>query len=160
MTPDQVASVRRTFKLIEPIQEQTAVLFYRRLFELDPAIAARLTGTDSTLRRTSLTRALTVVADGLDPRNRPEVVALAQFPVALGIRSEDHAIASAALVTALKDGLGPAFTPDVGDAWGAALGILTGPPIDGPGIRRPRRPAASSSRASDTRRSTPPARPA
>ena len=38
MTPEQVTLVQESFELVVPIAETAAVLFYDRLFELDPSL--------------------------------------------------------------------------------------------------------------------------
>ncbi len=38
MTPDQIAWVQSSFAQVVPIADQAAVLFYDRLFHLDPAV--------------------------------------------------------------------------------------------------------------------------
>jgi hemoglobin-like flavoprotein len=165
MTPDQAVTVRRTFRLVEAIQEQVAVLFYRRLFVLDPDIAFRFDGTDMDRQRKILIRTLASVVDGLDEPvgTRSGAVAPDPGPAILGPASEDDDIAGSALTWTLAQALGPAFTPEVEAAWRAAFGVPAArgsAANESDGFRRLRRPAASSSRASDTPRSTLPAQPA
>jgi hemoglobin-like flavoprotein len=38
MTPDQVKAIQDSFKLVAPISEQAAALFYGRLFEIAPDV--------------------------------------------------------------------------------------------------------------------------
>ena len=40
MTPDQVKLIQDTFSKVAPISEQTAVVFYDRLFHIAPAVKA------------------------------------------------------------------------------------------------------------------------
>jgi hypothetical protein len=40
MTPDQVKAIQESFTKVAPISEQAAALFYGRLFEIAPALAA------------------------------------------------------------------------------------------------------------------------
>ena len=42
MTPEQINLVQQSFAKVAPISEQAAVLFYDRLFELDPALKNRI----------------------------------------------------------------------------------------------------------------------
>jgi len=128
MTPEQIQLVRSSFALVEPIQEQAAVIFYRRLFDLDPHIAGLFAGTDMDRQRKVLMQTLTVVVKGLDRLDQigPAVVALGERHVDYGVRAEDYATVGAALVWTLGQGLGPAFTPAVSEAWQAAFGLLAG----------------------------------
>ena len=38
MTPEQIALVQSSFRQVAPIADRAAVLFYARLFELDPSL--------------------------------------------------------------------------------------------------------------------------
>jgi hemoglobin-like flavoprotein len=128
MTPDQIQLVRTSFASVEPIQEQAAVLFYRRLFDLDPRIAGLFAGTDMDRQRKILMQTLAVVVRGLDRLDQigPAVVALGERHVDYGVRPEDYATVGAALIWTLEQGLGGAFTPQVSEAWQAAFGLLAG----------------------------------
>jgi len=165
MTPDQAATVRRTFRLVEAIQEQVAVLFYRRLFILDPDIAFRFEGTDMDRHRKILIRTLASVVNGLEGQAGARLGAVPPNPgpPIFGPQSEDDDVAGAALIWTLAQALGPAFAGEVETAWRAAFGLPPSRPRAGAEparIRPPRRPAASSSRGSGTPRSTPLAPPA
>jgi hemoglobin-like flavoprotein len=128
MTPTQISLVRSSFALVEPIQEQAAVLFYRRLFELDPTIARLFAATDMARQRQILMQTLAVVVRGLDRLDvvGPAVEALGRRHVRYGVRAEHYATVGSALVWTLGQGLGAAFTADVRDAWVAAFGRLAG----------------------------------
>jgi hemoglobin-like flavoprotein len=126
MTPHQIAIVRDSFRLVEPIQEQAAVLFYRRLFELDPAIAGLFAATDMDRQRKVLMQTLAVVVRGLDRLDRigPGVEALGRRHAGYGVRAEDYSTVGAALLWTLGAGLGEAFTAETREAWEAAFGLL------------------------------------
>ena len=42
LTPHQVVLVQSTFFTVQPMAATAAELFYKRLFEIDPAVAARV----------------------------------------------------------------------------------------------------------------------
>jgi hemoglobin-like flavoprotein len=128
MTPEQIALVRSSFALVDPIQEQAAVLFYRRLFWLDPRIAGLFAGTDMDRQRKVLMQTLKVVVAGLDRLDQigPAVAVLGERHAGYGVRAEDYDTVGAALLWTLERGLGTAFTAEVGDAWAAAFGLLAG----------------------------------
>jgi hemoglobin-like flavoprotein len=44
MTPKRIQLVKSSFAKIAPVEDQTAALFYRRLFELDPDLRALFRG--------------------------------------------------------------------------------------------------------------------
>lgn len=165
MTPDQAATVRRTFRLVEAIQEQVAVLFYRRLFGLDPQIAQRFERNDVERQRKDLIQSLARSVGELDPAidAMSAEVDAGPAPAIVGLPPEAREVAGAALLWTLERALGAAFNADVDAAWRAAFGLPAGRTRAASatvGFRRPRRPAASSSRASDTPPSRHPAPPA
>ena len=128
MNIDQIAIVRDTFRLVEPIQEQAAVLFYRRLFTLDPGLAKLFATTDMDRQRKVLMQPLAVVVRGLDRLDQigPAVAALGERHVGYGVRPEDYATVGSALLWTLEQGLGRAFTAAARDAWAAAFALLAG----------------------------------
>jgi nitric oxide dioxygenase len=132
MTPDQITLVRDSFRLIEPIQEQAAVLFYRRLFELDPHIAGLFATTDMERQRRVLMQTLAVVVKGLDRLDQ-----VGRRHVSYGVRVEDYATVGAALLWTLEQGLATAFTSPVREAWTAAFALLAGTMIDAAGAMAP-----------------------
>ena len=145
MTPEQVTLVRDSFRLVEPIQEQAALLFYRRLFSLDPHVATLFAATDMDRQRKILMQTLAVVVHGLDRLDQvgPAIQALGRRHAGYGVRPEDYPTVGAALLWTLEQGLGASFTEEVRDAWTAAFGLLAGTMIDA---------AAAGEPATDTER--------
>ncbi|HEX3265257.1 MAG TPA: globin family protein [Candidatus Limnocylindrales bacterium] len=132
MTPDEIVLVKNSFRLVEPIQEQAAVLFYRRLFELDPRVARLFGATDMDRQRKALMQTLAVVVRGLDHLDEvvPGVRALGRRHTAYGATPGDYPTVGAALLWTLEQGLGRAFTPAVRDAWTAAFALLSSTMIE------------------------------
>lgn len=132
MTPEQATLVQDSFRLVVPIKDQAAALFYGRLFALDPGTKALFTGTDMAEQGAKLMATLGFVVAGL---KRPaEVVpaaqALAKRHVGYGVKDAHYATVGAALLWTLGQGLGEAFTPEVETAWTAAYTLLAGVMID------------------------------
>ncbi len=127
MTPQQVALVQASFAKVAPIAEQAAALFYGRLFETAPETQALFHG-DMTIQGRKLMGAITTVVTNLDDLGAVVPVAqeLARRHVGYGVRPEHYAPVGAALLWTLEQGLGGDFTPDVGAAWAAAYGALSG----------------------------------
>jgi nitric oxide dioxygenase len=127
MTPRQIELVRSSFAIVAPIADVAATIFYRRLFELDPALRD-LFPADLTAQRRNLMQTLTVVVRGLDRLDQivPAVEALGRRHTGYGVRSEDFETVGAALLDTLEEGLGAAFTSETRDAWAAAYGLLAG----------------------------------
>lgn len=126
MNPTEVGLIRESWAAVEPIADTAASLFYGRLFELDPAIERLFRRTDMAAQRKVLMQTLTVVVKSLDRLDQivPAVQALGRRHAGYGVREEHYATVGDALLWTLEQGLGPAFTPPVRDAWTAAYGTL------------------------------------
>jgi hemoglobin-like flavoprotein len=127
MTPRQIELVRSSFAIVAPIADVAATIFYRRLFDLDPALRD-LFPADLTAQRRNLMQTLTVVVRGLDRLDQivPAVEALGRRHTGYGVRSEHFETVGAALLETLEEGLGDVFTSETRDAWAAAYGLLAG----------------------------------
>ena len=125
MTPEQIALVQASFAQVVPIADTAAALFYRRLFELDPALRL-LFPSDLTEQGRKLMTMLRVVVTGLSRLEtiRPAVEALGRRHVAYGVTEAHYATVGAALLWTLAQGLGEAFTAETAAAWGAAYTLL------------------------------------
>jgi nitric oxide dioxygenase len=125
MQPDQILLVQQSFSAVLPIADTAAVLFYNRLFELDPSLRP-LFKEDMQDQRRKLMTTLTIVVRGLTRLDvlLPSVQMLGQRHVAYGVTDEHYATVGAALIWTLQQGLGETFTPDVEAAWVAAYTLL------------------------------------
>lgn len=126
MTPRQTLVVQTSFRAVQPILADATVLFYDRLFELDPSLR-RLFQTSPTHQTRLLAQALTTVVSGLQRPDeiRPAIEALGRRHVGYGVREQHYAVVGEALLWTLERGLGDAFTPEVRDAWIAAYGWIS-----------------------------------
>src|SRR5215218_5171597 len=66
MTPTQQDLIRSTWGQVAPIADQAAILFYERLFELDPTLRRLFSRTDMPAQRKNLMQTLTVVVKSID----------------------------------------------------------------------------------------------
>src|SRR5215813_9610729 len=125
MTRDQVALVQSSFQSVQPILEPAAMLFYDRLFELDPSLRPLFKSSREDQAR-KLAQALAVVVGAIDRREtiREAIESLGRRHAAYGVRDQHYSTVGSALLWTLEQGLGDAFTPDVRDAWTAAYGWL------------------------------------
>jgi len=138
LTDPEKAAIARTWRLVLPIAETAADLFYRRLFELDPSLRA-LFPDDMSAQKRKLLQALHFVVRGLDwPESawaetieeKDDVVLVV---LALGrrhrqlYRVQDHHYETVglALLWTLEQGLGEAFTTDVREAWKKAYRLIS-----------------------------------
>jgi hemoglobin-like flavoprotein len=125
MTPDQVILVQTSFERVLPIAETAATLFYRRLFELDPALRALFKGDIEAQGRKLMTMLRMVIA-GLDRLERllPAIEQLGARHQGYGVQAEHYATVAAALLWTLERGLGEHWTPEVAGAWVSAYELL------------------------------------
>jgi nitric oxide dioxygenase len=132
MTPRQKALVRETFPKVVPIADAAAALFYGRLFETAPALQGLFKGNMQVQGR-KLMQMIGYCVDKLDDLESlvPAVKDLGRKHVEYGVTSADYAPVGAALLWTLEQGLGPAFTSEVKDAWTAVYQALASTMIAG-----------------------------
>jgi hemoglobin-like flavoprotein len=125
MNPTQIALINRSFEQLAPGAEEVAASFYRRLFELDPALRP-LFQHDIVLQGRKFMTMLVVVVRGLDTLDRllTDVENLGRRHVAYGVNDTHYETVKAALLWAIQDHLGDEWTPEVGEAWRAAYRLL------------------------------------
>ena len=122
---EDIAPVRESFAKVELIAEAAAKMFYDRLFEIDPSAQALFSGDIAPLGR-RLMAMIAAAVGGLD-------VLAGLIPVVeeLGARHQGYGVTEAhygsvadALLWALEQGLGDAFTPEVKIAWANVYTVL------------------------------------
>jgi hemoglobin-like flavoprotein len=125
LTVAQKTLVQNSFATIAPIADDAAVLFYGRLFELDPSLKLMFRG-DMAEQRKKLMQMLTAAVKGLDRLDQlvPVVEDLGRRHVAYGVADSHYDTVGEALLWTLEAGLGRAFTPEVKDAWATVYGLL------------------------------------
>jgi len=125
VTPAQKTLVQDSFAVIAPIADDAAVLFYRRLFEIDPSLQAMFRG-DMAEQRRKLMQMLTAAVKGLDRLDQlvPVVQELGRRHAAYGVADAHYDTVGAALLWTLEKGLGEAFTPETKEAWATVYGLI------------------------------------
>jgi len=125
MTLRQIELVQQSFRLIQPIIDDAAILFYDRLFEIDPSLQPMFRRSRREQARL-LAQTLTVVVKGIDRPSqlRGAVEALGERHAGYGVRDEHYEAVGQALLWTLETGLKDAFTFEVRDAWVTAYGWL------------------------------------
>lgn len=125
MNPKQITLVQNTFKLVQPIAETAADLFYNRLFELDSSLRP-LFKRDIKEQGKKLMQALAFVVKGLSKPETiiPVVQDLGRRHVHYGVEDAHYDTVGTAMLWTLEQGLGEAFTSEVEEAWAAAYGLL------------------------------------
>ena len=125
MTPAQIDALRSSWARVEPIGEQTAALFYARLFELDSSLRMLFGGDMAAQGRKLLAalRATVAAADRLDTL-RPLLADLGVRHQGYGVRAEHYDTVGAALLWTLQRGLQANYSAETDGAWRAAYATL------------------------------------
>ena len=118
MNDIQKQLVQDSFRLVEPIGDQAAALFYDRLFFLDPSLRPLFKG-DIEEQGRKLMNTLRLAVYGLDELERivPALQQLGRNHVSYGVKDAHYSLVGDALIWTLAQGLGDQFTDDVRDAW-------------------------------------------
>jgi len=125
MTPKQVSLVQASWQKVLPIAPQAADIFYRTLFEMDPALKA-LFPSDITEQGKKLMAMLDTAVKLLDEPDKliPAVQKLGAKHIQYGTKPEHYDTVGAALLKTLAIGLGKEFTAAVKKAWTAVYKTL------------------------------------
>lgn len=128
MTPQQIDLVERSARLIPPIAEPAAAIFYDTLFELDPALRPLFAHADMHEQGRKLMAAIGFVVANLRRTEAllPVVADLGRRHATYGVLPAHYDTVGAALLRTLAAGLGDAFTPETREAWAAAYGLVAG----------------------------------
>jgi hemoglobin-like flavoprotein len=125
MTPEQIQLVQTSFAAIAPIADQAGMMFYDRLFAIDPSLRPLFNGDIAEQGRT-LMKMIAVAANGLDKLDTivPAVQALGVRHAGYGVTSAHYDTVATALLWTLGQGLDDGFTSEVETAWVAAYTLL------------------------------------
>jgi hemoglobin-like flavoprotein len=126
MMQSQIELVQSSFELIKQDVQSAVMLFYDRLFHLDPSLRNMFRNSREEQAR-KLAHVLTVVVKGLSRPEQilPAVEELGRRHANYGVRAEHYATVGAALLWTLQAGLGDHFTPEVREAWTSAYLLLS-----------------------------------
>lgn len=127
MTPDQVKLVQDSFTKVVPIADKAADLFYDRLFVIAPEVRS-LFPDDLSAQKKKLIQMLVTAVTNLHQLEKivPAVQDLGRRHVGYGVTAGHFEPVGAALLWTLEKGLGPAFTPQVKEAWTMTYTTLAG----------------------------------
>jgi hemoglobin-like flavoprotein len=125
LTPAQIQAVKDSFCLLAPKAERFGQLFYKRLFEIDPASRSLFKG-NMEIQVRKLMEMLTTVVGNLDRLDAivPAVESLGSRHAAYGVTDAHYNSVAAALLWTLAHELGDRFTPSVREAWTTAYTLL------------------------------------
>ena len=122
MTPRQKQIIRETFPLIREIAIPVSLLFYGRLFDLDPSLR-RLFRIDLKEQSKKLVAMLDALVEGIDDWEKivPVLRELGQRHLGYGVKEQHYDTVCSALVWAFGQALQPGFDEEVRTAWTAVI---------------------------------------
>ena len=122
LTSSQRARVRETLETLGPQIEPVALLFYGRLFELDPS-ARRLFHIDLAIQSRKIMDTLDSIAKSLEQFDvlSERLADLGRKHASYGVRPGQYESVSNALLWALSQALGPDFDRPTREAWRLTL---------------------------------------
>jgi hemoglobin-like flavoprotein len=125
VTSQQKTQVQESFAALAPILDDAMVLFYRRLFDIDPTLR-EMFPEDMRTQRKKLAQMLAAAVNGLDRVEQlvPVLQNLGRRHAAYGVTEQHYDTVGAALLWTLEAGLGSAFTVEVRDAWATVYGLV------------------------------------
>ena len=117
--------VQQSFAQVTPIADEAAKLFYQRLFHLDPSLSSLFKG-DMTQQGRKLMQMISTAVGNLSNLEKlvPVVQALGVRHEGYGVKPEHYDTVGAALLWTLEQGLGPAFSAEVRQAWTEVYTVL------------------------------------
>jgi len=126
MNGDQLYLLRKSFSRVEKQANVAALVFYRRLFEIDPKLRP-LFKTDIEEQSRKL---MEMLGFALSMSERPEALRtelreLGARHATYGVREEHYETVGRALLDMLSQVLAKEFTSEVREAWAGFYGIMT-----------------------------------
>lgn len=125
MTPVQVHLIRKSFAELSRHDHVAALVFYRRLFEIDPGLRPLFTNDIEEQSRKLLDMLAVLIAMLERPLGLElELKAMGLRHVEYGVKEEHYATVGGALLDMLGEVLGAKFTPEVREAWTLLYGAV------------------------------------
>ena len=126
MTPEQIQLVRVTWEVAARDPDILTTNFYAHLFAIDSGIARMFGGVEMATQKKKLAQSLAVVVTALDDLDSllPALSALGKRHVNYGVESRHFDAVGDALIWALRDSVGDAFTVEAQHAWANAYAVV------------------------------------
>ena len=126
MTSEQIVLVRASWPVIAEHADTLTARFYEHLFAIDDSAARLFTGVDMAAQQQKLAQTLAVVVKALDDVDRllPAVAALGKRHTHYGVEDRHFDSVGEALLAALSDTLGAAFSAELRTAWAVAYALI------------------------------------
>lgn len=126
MSPEQKYHIRKSFAQLESQGSVPALVFYRRLFEIDPKLRPMFK-TDIEIQAAKLFDMLGVLITHLERTAllEAELRLMGQRHAGYGVQPEHYSTVGQALLDMLEETLRKDFTPAVREAWIALYGAVS-----------------------------------
>jgi len=127
LSPEQIMLVQSSWEEIEPMSGKIGEAFYAKLFELDKSAAALFEGDINQQARTLMG----MIGMAVSLLDKPEAMSaalrdLGERHAQYGVQHAHFAPFGDALIWGVEKALGPAFTPEIREAWEALIDFLFG----------------------------------
>jgi hemoglobin-like flavoprotein len=125
MNAIQIQLIQGTFARVAPRANVAALVFYRRLFELDPNLRPLFSAEIEEQGR----KLMQMLAAAVRLLEKPESLVpvlqdLGRRHVGYGVRDEHYDTVGEALLWMLGETLGPVFTAPAREAWASLYGVV------------------------------------
>ena len=132
LTGYQIQLIQSTFEKFVVDIDQSAALFYTRVFEIDPALKP-LFRNDMRIMGRKLMQTLVFAVNALNSQGEigEQMQILGKRHTTYGVKQADFATIGEALFWTLKKDLGESYTPEVDEAWRAMYQMLADSAIHG-----------------------------
>ena len=122
-----VALLKESFALIASCKEEFAHSFYQRLFATYPQTRQLFARTDMKKQESSLAATLAVVVASIERGDEltPTLQSLGEKHKTYGALPDHYPLVGGILLDTFKEYLGPAFTPEVEQAWIDAYTLIS-----------------------------------
>ena len=128
MDEQTITLLEQSFAAFAAGKEDSAALFYERLFALDPSLKRLFVNSDMRSQHIKLMAALGLVIQNLRGLDLvvPKLQELAVRHVGYGVTTQHYDTVGTALIQTFALSLGNRFTPEARSAWVAAYGLVSG----------------------------------
>jgi hemoglobin-like flavoprotein len=125
MDKERIDLIKASFAQIEPVAEEAGVLFYIKLFKIDPELRRLFRGAMNE-QGVKLMQMIGYAVRGLDRIDEliPAVQALGLRHAGYGVKDHHYETVGSALLWTFEAVLGPDFSDDTRDAWAEVYGLL------------------------------------
>jgi len=127
MIPQRRQLVTESWKSLAPNGALVGAIFYRRLFEIDPALRPMFSAVTLDEQIHKLVTMLDLVVHWLDVPDKvvPVLKKLGERHSTYGVQDDHYGKVGAALIGTLEEGLGDKFTPELRSAWIEAFVLIS-----------------------------------